>query len=141
VQKMLTPSSLVAPSNLNESIRHAGGSTILLADDEAAIRTLASRVLRAHGYEVLEAEDGVAALEVAGRHHGPVHLLLTDWCMPRLDGAGLIGRLAATHPETAILIVSGYLDIEPPLKAAILPKPFTVGDLVRKVRDVLEFSQ
>ena len=63
--------------------------TILIADDEESIRNLAGQVLRSHGYTVLEAADGLEALEVAERHSGPIHLLLTDWCMPRLDGGGL----------------------------------------------------
>lgn len=133
------PSSLVAGASSPCERRHAAPLTILLADDEAAIRTLVSRVLRNQGYEVLEAKDGIDALEVADRHQGPVHLLLTDWRMPRLGGAGLIRSLGATHPESAVLIVSGHIDTAPPLNAAILPKPFTVVDLVGKVRDLLEF--
>jgi CheY-like chemotaxis protein len=141
MQNILPGSVAVAPGSSHETARHAPVSTILLADDEPAIRKLVSRILRDHGYQVLEAEDGVAALEVANRHHGPLHLLLTDWRMPRLGGAGLIRSLAATHPETAILILSGYLDTEAPLNVAILRKPFRVADLVKKVRDVLEFRQ
>jgi len=140
MQTTLMASSVAASaSNLDENIRQEAPFTILLADDEAGIRTLVSKVLRGQGYEVLEAEDGVDALEVADRHHGPVHLILTDWSMPRLGGAGLIRSLGATHPEAAILIVSGHLDTPPPLNAGILLKPFTVADLLRKVRDVLEF--
>ena len=67
-------------------IEDGRGMTILLADDEAGIRDLVGRVLRSHGYTVLEAADGAAALEVAEQHAGPIHLLLTDWCMPRLGG-------------------------------------------------------
>jgi CheY-like chemotaxis protein len=139
MQNILPGSVAVAPGSSNETVRQAPSSTILIADDETAIRKLFSRILQDHGYQVLEAEDGVAALEVAQRHHGPIHLLLTDWRMPRLAGAGLIRSLAATHPETAILIVSGYLDTELPLNVAILRKPFRVADLAKKVRDVLEF--
>jgi two-component system, cell cycle sensor histidine kinase and response regulator CckA len=139
---MLTPGSLaIAPPKLDEGARSGVGSTILLVDDEAGIRTLAGAVLRDHGYQVLEAEDGLAALEIAARHHGRVHLLLTDWHMPRLDGAGLIRSFAAGNPDAAILIVSGSRDSELPPEAAILPKPFTVENLVRKVWDLLEFSQ
>jgi CheY-like chemotaxis protein len=132
-------SVLGSDSNPDENIRNAPPFTILLADDEAAIRALISKVLRDQGYEVLEAEDGVDALEVADRHHGPVHLLLTDWRMPRLGGAGLICRLSVTHPEAAILIMSGFLGTAPPLNAAILLKPVRVADLLKTVRDVLEF--
>ena len=118
----------------------ASGLTILLADDEAGIRQLAGQVLRSHGYTVLEAADGVEALEVAEQHPGPIHLLLTDWCMPRLDGGGLICRLSDRRPETAIVVMSGYIDLEAPPKAAVLRKPFNPHDLVNTVNEVLEFS-
>jgi two-component system cell cycle sensor histidine kinase/response regulator CckA len=111
----------------------ASGLTILLADDEAGVRQLAGQVLRSHGYTVLEAVDGVEALEVAERHPGPIHLLLTDWCMPRLDGGGLIRKLSARRPEVVILVMSGYMDLEAPPKAAVLRKPFYPQDLVNAV--------
>ncbi len=115
----------------------ASGVTILLADDEAEIRYLVMQVLQTHGYTVLEAADGVDALEVAEHHLGPIHLLLTDWCMPRLDGGGLIRRLSDRRPETAILVMSGYMDVEAPPKAAVLRKPFNSQDLVYKVSKAL----
>jgi CheY-like chemotaxis protein len=115
----------------------ASGLTILLADDEAVIRHLAGHVLRSNGYTVLEAADGVEALEVAEQHPGPIHLLLTDWCMPRLDGGGLIRRLSNGRPETAILVMSGYMNVEPPPKATVLCKPFNAQDLVDSVNEVL----
>jgi len=111
--------------------------TILLADDEARIRNLVSEILRSHGDTVLEAADGVEALEVAEQHPGPIHLLLTDWCMPRLDGGGLIRRLRNGSPETAILVMSGYIDGESPPEAAVLRKPFNSQDLVDSVNEVL----
>ena len=115
----------------------ASGLTILLADDEAVIRHLAGHVLRSNGYTVLEAADGVEALEVAEQHPGPIHLLLTDWCMPRLDGGGLIHRLSDGRPETAILVMSGYMNGEVPLKSAILRKPFNSRALVESVSGAL----
>jgi CheY-like chemotaxis protein len=104
--------------------------TILLADDEAAIRNLAGQVLRSCGYTVLEAADGLEALETAERHPGPIHLLLTDWSMPRLDGGGLIRSLSDGHPETAILVMSGYLNVELPSMCPFLQKPFNSQALV-----------
>lgn len=118
----------------------ASGLTILLADDEAGIRDLVGEVLRYNGYTVLEAADGVEALKAAEQHPGPIHLLLTDWCMPRLDGGGLIRMLSNGHPETAILVMSGYPDCEAPPKAAVLRKPFNSQNLVDSVNEVLEFS-
>lgn len=118
----------------------ASGLTILLADDEAGIRQFAGQVLRSYGYTVLEAADGVEALEVAEQHLGPIHLLLTDWHMPRLDGGALICRLSDRRPETAIVVMSGYIDLEAPPKAVVLRKPFHTQDLVNTVNEVLEFG-
>jgi two-component system, cell cycle sensor histidine kinase and response regulator CckA len=115
----------------------ACGMTILLADDEAGIRSLVGNVLRPLGYTVLEASDGVEAVETAQRHPGPIHLLLTDWCMPRLDGGGLIRWLSGGRPETAILVMSGYMDVEPPPMASFLRKPFSPRDLVSSVNAAL----
>jgi len=71
---------------------------------------------------------------------GPIHLLLTDRCLPRPDGGGLIRKLSDRRPETAILVMSGYMDVEAPPKAAVLRKPFHPQDLVNTVNGVLEFS-
>lgn len=114
--------------------------TILLADDEAGIRGLVGQVLRSHGYIVLEAADGVEALAVAGHHPGPIHLLLTDWCMPRLDGGGLIRRLSDGRPEMAILVMSTCIDVDALPKAEVLCKPFNSQDLVDAVDEMLEVS-
>ena len=113
----------------------------MLADDDEAIRAFAGGVLRNQGYEVIEAEDGVEALELPNRRRGPIHLLLTDWRMPRLGGQGLIRSMSITRPETAVLIMSGNLNGEQPAGVAVLPKPFTPRDLVRKVRDLLSFGE
>jgi CheY-like chemotaxis protein len=119
---------------------NASGLTILLADDEAAIRQLAGQVLRSHGYRVLEAADGVEALDVAEQHPGPIHLLLTDWHMPRMDGGALICSLSNRRPETAIVVMSGYIDLEAPPKVAVLRKPFLPQELVNTVNGVLNFN-
>jgi diguanylate cyclase (GGDEF)-like protein len=114
-----------------------GGFTILIADDEAGIRTLAGEVLRSHGYNVLQAADGVEALELAAQHPGPIHLLLADLSMPRLDGRELRRRLNNVRPGTATLFMSGDLDTGLHPDAAFLPKPFATSVLVRKVNEAL----
>ncbi len=121
-----------------EADAKASGLTILLAEDEPAIRNLAVKVLRSYGYIVLEAVDGLEALEVAERHPGPIHLLLTDWCMPRLDGGGLIRRLRDGRPETAVLVMSGYMNGELPPKSALLRKPFNSQALVESVNGAIQ---
>jgi PAS domain S-box-containing protein len=121
-----------------------GTETVLLAEDEPAVRRTALRVLRAQGYRLLEAADGVEALERAKRHAGPIHLLVTDVVMPRMGGIELARRLRALRPETRVLHVSGYVErsmwqaphAQP--GAAFLQKPFLPAALARKVREVLD---
>ena len=134
----LNPDGQRAPRPESEADGEASGLTILLADDDSGIRRLVGQVLRSYGYTVLEAADGFEALEVAERHPGPIHLLLTDWCMPRLDGGGLIRRLSDGRPETAILVMSGYMNGELPPKSAILRKPFNSQALVESVSGALQ---
>jgi CheY-like chemotaxis protein len=125
---------------MQRGARDATVWTILLADDEAGIRLLVGQILRSHGYAVLEAEDGEEALELAEQHSGPIHLLLTDWRMPKLDGGGLIRRLSDARPETAVIVMSGYMDVEAPAKATVLRKPFKPQDLANAVKGVFELS-
>ena len=126
-----------------EEIPAAAGSdpdrlTILVADDEPAILAHVERVLTTHGYRVLQAADGGEALEVAARHSGPIHLLLTDVAMPRLDGHELHRTLHRQRPETRTLFMSGHLDRRLHAGAAFLPKPFVVSALVCKVNELLK---
>ncbi len=116
----------------------ADGFTILIADDQAGIRMMAGEVLRSHGYNVLQAADGVEALELAAQHPGPIHLLLTDVSMPRLDGRQLHRELKSVRPGTATLFMSGDLDTGLHPGAAFLPKPFATSVLVRKVNEALK---
>jgi CheY-like chemotaxis protein len=116
------------------------GFTILIADDEAGIRALAGEVLRSHGYNVLHAADGVEALDLAQQHPGPIHLLLTDLSMPRLDGRELHRRMRDVRPETVTLFMSGDLDQVLPEDAAFLPKPFASSALVRMIDEVFDVT-
>ena len=111
--------------------------TILVAEDHVGVRALAGRVLRSRGYEVLEAADGAEALDLLHRYPRPIHLLLTDWCMPRMSGSELCRQLRDRRPETRILVMSGYLGDHPQPAAAFLQKPFSAPDLVRMVEQVL----
>ena len=117
------------------------GLTILVADDEPEVRAAVGHVLKTHGCRVLQAVDGVHALEMAAQHPGPIHLLVTDIEMPRLDGHELHRRLNRQRPETRTLFMSGA--VEPGLhpSAAFLPKPFAARALVRKVCEVLQILE
>jgi len=120
-----------------------GWETVLLVEDEDAVRALAREVLRRHGYVVLEARHGVDALRMAERHPDDIHLMITDLVMPHMGGRNLVERLAAVRPKMKVLFMSGYTDhalmhrdLTP--GTAFLQKPFTPEAFVRKVRSVLD---
>jgi DNA-binding response OmpR family regulator len=120
-------------------------STILLVEDEQAVRALASRVLRRKGYNVLEAMDGEDALRIASQHDGPLALLITDLIMPGLNGPRLADSLAATRPGMRVLLISGCLEEEVTglgnlRDASFLGKPFLPDDLVAHVEKILSTS-
>jgi len=113
-----------------------GDETILLVEDEDAVRGLVREILSRLGYRVLAAADGLEALALSERFAEPIHLLLTDVIMPGMDGRELAERLLRTRPDTRILFMSGYA--EPPIPEDILlQKPVTSDALARKVAEVL----
>jgi CheY-like chemotaxis protein len=130
---------------LPESVR--GTETVLLAEDAAAVRAVARQVLERNGYAVLEAPNGRTALDLAVKHRGPIHLLVTDVIMPEMSGRQLAERLKEPRPELKVLFVSGYTDdaiirhgiLEPGI--AFLQKPFSPESLARKVRELLDSPQ
>jgi two-component system cell cycle sensor histidine kinase/response regulator CckA len=120
-----------------------GSETILLVEDEAIVRRVASRALRRVGYEVLEAESGVQALADYGQYPQKIDLLVTDIVMPGMNGRDLARQFLPRHPGTAVLFISGYADqlVNRPgeLSASeFLEKSFTSEMLCRKVREVLD---
>jgi two-component system cell cycle sensor histidine kinase/response regulator CckA len=121
----------------------SGGETVLLVEDEEAVRRLAGRVLRQIGYMVLEASDGADALRVAAAHGSGIDLLLTDVVLPQLGGTLLADQLRKADPHLKVLFMSGYTDrtiVHHSLldqDAAFIQKPFTPALLKRKVRHVL----
>ncbi len=120
-----------------------GRETILLVEDEGAVRELARDILEANGYAVLVARHGDEALAICERHSEAIHLMLTDVVMPGMNGRELAERLARLRPETKVLYMSGYTDNAIVLdgvlhgRAVFLQKPFTPDALARKVREVL----
>jgi len=121
-----------------------GSETILLVEDDHAVRVLARSVLQAHGYTVLEASQGKEALFLSGQHEGPIHLMVTDTVMPGMSGRDLAERLKPSRPNMKVLFMSGYTDKaivhhgELVPGTAFLQKPFTPDALARKVREVLD---
>jgi PAS domain S-box-containing protein len=121
-----------------------GSETILVVEDEKEVRSVASNVLKRQGYRVLEASNGGIAFLLCEQHSSPIHLMLTDVVMPEMNGRELAERVAGLHPEMKVLFMSGYTD-DAIVQHGILEKnvryiqkPFTVENLARKVREVLE---
>jgi signal transduction histidine kinase/CheY-like chemotaxis protein len=121
-----------------------GSETILVVEDEAGVRELACQFLRVKGYNVLEAEGGHVALDVARRYPGVIHLLLSDMVMPKMSGGELAAQLKAIRPEIRIAFMSGYSEFSrgdvgkgfP--EAPVLQKPFSPASLVEIVREALK---
>jgi two-component system cell cycle sensor histidine kinase/response regulator CckA len=121
-----------------------GSETVLLVEDDGAVRKLAREILRISGYTVLEAPEGQAALALAAAHPGPIHLLVTDVVMPGIDGREVAERLLRLHPEARVLFLSGYTDdaiaehgVAGP-GTPLLHKPFSPALLAWTVRAVLD---
>jgi PAS domain S-box-containing protein len=122
----------------------SGNETILLVEDEEQIRRAAVEVLNMLGYQVFEAESGMKAIQLAELYKHPIHLLLTDVIMPRMNGRELAEKIKEIHPETTVLYMSGYTDdiiskhgvLEEDVH--FLNKPFTPSILATKIREILE---
>src|SRR6266550_7516726 len=121
--------------------------TILLVEDEAAVRVLAKRILTMKGYRVLEASDGAIALRVAAGHVGEIDLVLTDVAMPNLGGRGMVEELKELSPGIRVLFMSGYPreEVFPEKGIAAhtpyLQKPFTSETLSAEVRSALGYAR
>ncbi len=120
-----------------------GTETLLLVEDEEAVRALVRNVLKERGYRVMEASRGQDALELAEQYWGQIDLLVTDVVMPQMSGHELARRLANLHPQIKVLYISGYADNPdwyrggPNSGVAFLQKPFSPEALAHKVREVL----
>jgi two-component system, cell cycle sensor histidine kinase and response regulator CckA len=123
-----------------------GVETVLITEDESSVRNLVARILRERGYIVLEASNGQNALDIAREYTREIHLAITDIIMPGMNGRDLGSRLEAMRPGIKVLYVSGYTDnaiVHHGILdsgVAFLQKPFTVGGLTRKVREMLNPS-
>lgn len=144
---MPAPTSLArAGRPAMETTREAmpGGETILLAEDQDVMRTLARRSLEKWGYRVLVAAHGAEALSLARAHEGPIHLLLTDLAMPQMDGVELAGELVRMRPGTRVIVMSAHVDqarverVQSVPGAAFLAKPFALEALARTIRGLLD---
>lgn len=121
-----------------------GSETVLLVEDQKAVRAILCTILQRNGYTVLEANDGADAIHISEQQPGPIHLILTDVFMPDMNGRELAARLASVRPDMKVLYMSGHTHsaivhngmLNP--DATLIQKPFSPNDLARKVREVLE---
>ena len=125
-------------------LRAGAGATILVVDDEGAVRRFAGRVLEREGYTVREARDGAEALDLV-RQGGSFDVVVSDIVMPRLNGVELMQALASSHPDLPVILMSGYataalseLGIVAP--CSILAKPFPPERLLEEVRRCMRRS-
>jgi CheY-like chemotaxis protein len=128
---------------LDKADRPHKTETILLVEDDQQVLTLLRELLTGAGYHVLTALNGPDALAISVAHPGPIHLLLTDLVMPKMNGYDLALLMADRNPNFHTLFMSGYTEDRLSKTALIadsrlLLKPFSREDLLRKVREVLD---
>jgi two-component system cell cycle sensor histidine kinase/response regulator CckA len=121
-----------------------GNETLLLVEDEAAVRSSARRLLERHGYEVVEARHGRDALRILDEGGRKIDLVITDLVMPEMGGREMVERVRAHHPAMKVLFMSGYSeravtsDGTMPPATGFVEKPFTVEQLIRRTREILD---
>jgi CheY-like chemotaxis protein len=138
------PSAAQVASGFGEEV--GGAETILLAEDEDAVRAVMVSALSRRGYRVLQAVDGEAAITVATTFAGTIHLLITDVVMPGARGREVAAVVQRLRPNIQVLYCSGYTDDAVLMgdvridERRFLQKPFTAQELVRRVRTVLDLA-
>jgi CheY-like chemotaxis protein len=124
----------------------ASGATILLVEDERPVRSTVRRLLERHGYQVLEAANGLDALELVTSRGGEINLVLSDMVMPGMGGVELAGRVRTMAPKLPVLLMTGYTEEaisragERPLDEHIIEKPFTLTTMLQKVSAAMNGS-
>ena len=123
-----------------ERVASRGSGTVLVVEDEDALRGLARESLKLHGYQVLEASNGVQALELFGRYGKNIDLTITDVVMPQMSGVELVERLQQAAPQMRVLFMSGYSDRVDEIAKSNIPllqKPFSPEQLLQAVAEML----
>lgn len=133
--------------NMETSPLPRGSETILVVDDESAVREMIREILETCGYQVLEARNGFEAMEVYEREAEKIDLVITDLLMPRMSGQSLVDLLSFSHLHNRILYISGHFDdhlitrSEVEKQPNFIEKPFRAADLAVKVRELLDAPQ
>jgi two-component system, cell cycle sensor histidine kinase and response regulator CckA len=134
-----------APAAPPATSARRGSGTVLLVEDEESLRTLTRSILELGGYEVLEACNGMEAVEIAKNHTGTIHLLLTDMVMPGMNGQAVAEKVGQLHPGIRVAYMSGYTGFSTRgasnLDAVVIAKPFTRNILLQKLIEALELEQ
>ena len=128
------------------SLPLGGNETVLLVEDEDAVRGLLRQFLTGQGYRVLEASDGEEAVKLVGQEEAPIDLMLSDIVMPGMSGTELAEKLGQMQPSVRVLLMSGYTErLEGFVDRGtgkggvnFLQKPFSMEALARKVREILD---
>ncbi|HEY9212909.1 MAG TPA: ATP-binding protein, partial [Ancylobacter sp.] len=137
------PVKLAEPEAPAKAVDLTGRGTVLLVEDEEAVRAFAARALMSRGYQVLEAGSGIEALEVMADHGAEVQLVLSDVVMPEMDGPSLLRELRAAYPDIKVIFMSGYAEeafaknLPQGADFGFLPKPFTLKQLIEAVKEAL----
>lgn len=140
----LTVDEAVRTEGEEKSVDLSGSATVLLVEDEDAVRMGSVRALQSRGYTVLEASSGVEALEVLEEYDGKVDIVVSDVVMPEMDGPTLLRELRKTDPHIKFIFVSGYAkdafakNLPEDAEFGFLPKPFSLKELASAVKDMLE---
>ena len=125
-----------------ESTPASSASTVLLVEDDDAVRAVTRRALEDAGYTVLEATNGPDAIRLASRHDGEIHAIIIDVVMPGMSGPTCVDWITAARPNVLALYISGYSDYilqahGVHCRRDLVRKPFTPSELVRAVKDLL----
>ncbi|TNE42432.1 MAG: response regulator [Alphaproteobacteria bacterium] len=122
----------------------SGEGTVLLVEDEDAVRSFAARALTTRGYRVLEASNGEMGLEIVEEEDGNIDIMVSDVVMPTMDGPTMARHVKEKYPDIKVIFISGYTedafedDLDRPEDFTFLPKPFSLKELASKVKEVLE---
>ena len=141
---LASPETATAMQRVAEAASVRGVETVLLIEDEDAVRAIAKRLLRRQGYVVLEATNGAEAMAIAAAYAAPIHLVVTDAVMPGIGGAEAVRRLREARPGLRALLMSGYTDDEITRRGMVtsafpfIQKPFVPGAFASAVRDALD---
>jgi two-component system, cell cycle sensor histidine kinase and response regulator CckA len=143
--RILLPRAEGAPEPRNTMVYNSskGTETVLLVEDEPAVRAVARIILKQAGYTVLEAAGGYEALDLAKQHDGAIDIVLSDLVMPLMGGHALVDRLREKRPDIRVLLMSGYseemvLRESPAARLPLLQKPFSPDELKHRIREILD---